>query len=146
MRRVHKAFVDSTSRLRTLPPGGFLVPLAPRQESQVMTSLSPTPSFFTTTTSFATGTVAPTGSFFTTVTGVAAASSSPIYDSSTDDATALSDLLATYTSLISSLRIALGALVFGLVFASLYVVASSTAEMSCCTDPCLWRDAGRMGR
>lgn len=94
-----------------------------------MTSLSPTSSFFTTTTSFATGTVAPTGSFFTsTVTGVAAASSSPIYDSSTDDAAALSDLLATYTSLIGNLRIALGSLVIGLVFASLYVAASSTAE------------------
>ena len=117
-----------------------------------MTSLSPTPSFPTTTTSFVTGTAAPTGSLFTTfveqstVTGIAAASSSPIYDSSTDDATALSDLLATYTSLIGSLRIALGALVIGLVFASLYVVPSSTTEGSGCTDARLWRGAERMGR
>ena len=118
-----------------------------------MTSLIPTSNFPTTTTSFATGTAAPTSSLFTTfveqptVTGIAAASSSPIYDSSaTDDATALSDLLATYTSLIGSLRIALGALVIGLVFASLYVVASSTADGSGCTDARLWRDAGRMGR
>ena len=116
-----------------------------------MTSLIPTSNFPTATTSFATGTAAPTGSLFTTfveqptVTGIAA-SSSPIYDSSTDDATALSDLLATYTSLIGSLRIALGALVIGLVFASLYVVASSTADGSGCTDARLWRDAGRMGR